>query len=40
MNRKGNGVSPSKGHDLGTALHPRTLLGQNELASREVFAGL
>ena len=33
-------IAASKGDDLGTGLHPRTLLRQDELAAAEVPAGL
>ena len=36
VNREGHSVALPERHDLGAALHPRTLLCQDELAAREV----
>jgi hypothetical protein len=40
MNREGDGVALLEGHDLRAALHTRPLLGQHELAAREVLSRL
>ena len=40
VNCKGHSIPLSKWHDLDPALHPRPLLRQNELAAREILAGL
>jgi len=36
---KSNSVALLQAHHFGAGLHPRTLLGQHELASGEIFAG-
>src|ERR1700722_1278166 len=40
VDREGNGIALAQGNDLGTTLHPRALLGQDELAASEILARL
>jgi hypothetical protein len=40
VNREGDGITLPKRYDLRAALHPWPLLGQHELATGEVHAGL
>ena len=38
-NGKSNSIALPQTHHVGAGLHPRTLLGQHELASGEILAG-
>src|ERR1700709_2861244 len=40
VDREGNGIALAQRNDLGPALHPRTLLGQDELAAGEILPRL
>src|ERR1700676_2519902 len=40
VDREGNGIALAQPNDLGTTLHPRTLLGQDELAAGEILPRL
>src|ERR1700730_17398927 len=40
VDREGNGIALAQRNDLGTTLHPRALLGQDELAAGEIISRL